>query len=91
MKPMKKIARFQVTSGTNGPPYRETHQAHTNQSLSKDKLLMIESAYIISEPQGRHPDISHVKLFSLDSKVLNKPRKVFPKILMDALVCKVSK
>ena len=26
------IARFQVTSGTNGPPCRETHQAHTNQS-----------------------------------------------------------
>ena len=32
MKPMKKIARFQVTSRTNGPPCRETHQAHTNQS-----------------------------------------------------------
>ena len=32
VKPMKKIARFQVTSGTNGPPCRETHQAHTNQS-----------------------------------------------------------
>ena len=32
VKPMKKIATFQVTSGTNGPPCRETHQAHTNQS-----------------------------------------------------------
>ena len=32
VKPMKKIARFQVTSGTNGPPCKETHQAHTNQS-----------------------------------------------------------
>ena len=32
VKPMNKIARFQVTSGTNGPPCRETHQAHTNQS-----------------------------------------------------------
>ena len=28
----EKNARFQVTSGTNGPPCRETHQAHTNQS-----------------------------------------------------------
>ena len=28
----KKIAGFQVTSGTSGPPCGETHQAHTNQS-----------------------------------------------------------
>ena len=32
VKPMKKIARFQVTLGTNGPLCRETHQAHTNKS-----------------------------------------------------------
>ena len=39
MKPMKKkIARFQVTSGTNGPPCRETHQAHT--MLGKKILKM---------------------------------------------------
>ena len=31
----EKIARFQVTSGTNGPPCRETHQAYTNQSSDK--------------------------------------------------------